>query len=217
MKTAVHLHGHLADKYGSRFLLEVESVVQAINLLQANFSTFYRDLAAGSYGVWVGNSNITQGELMNPSKGQDIHIIPAIAGSGGADPNRVGFFGPKKSNATGFLMGPHNFPSDSKLGQVVRVIVGIVLVIVGTIFSAYGGIYWGVYPGLGLIFGGVSDYITYSSLKKLTPMINEQGEQKVSTYFNGAVNTVAQGNPVPVLYGRLVVGSQVVSGALTDI
>lgn len=32
--------------------------------------------------------------------------------------------------------------------------------------------------------------------------------------FNGAVNTSAQGNPVPVLYGRMLIGSAVVSAGI---
>ncbi|MEK7492166.1 MAG: tail assembly protein, partial [Pseudomonadota bacterium] len=32
--------------------------------------------------------------------------------------------------------------------------------------------------------------------------------------FNGPVNTTAQGNPVPILYGRMIVGSAVLSGGI---
>lgn len=219
MLTAIFLHGHLAEKYGSRFDLDVENVAGAISLLKANFAEFARDVIGHSYRVWVGKNNVGRDELMSPAKGRDIHIVPVISGAGGLDSSRVGFIGPKKSNATGFLLGPHNFPAESKIGQVVRIIVGIVLVVVGIIFSEFGGIAWGVYPGLGLIFGGVSDYITFSSLKKLTHSITEpagSGGKTVSRYFNGAVNNVGQGNPVPILYGRMLVGSQVVSGGLSD-
>jgi predicted phage tail protein len=41
--------------------------------------------------------------------------------------------------------------------------------------------------------------------------VNERPENTPSYIFNGAVNTTAQGNAVPVGYGRLIVGSQVVS------
>lgn len=219
MLTAIFLHGHLAEKYGHRFDLDVENVAGAIALLKANFSEFARDVIGHSYRIWVGKNNVGREELIAPVKGRDVHIVPVVSGAGGLDSSRVGFIGPKKSNATGFLTGPHNFPSESKIGQVVRVIVGIVLVIVGIIFSEFGGIAWGVYPGLGLIFGGVSDYITFSSIRELSGAITEPGSdggEMLSRYFNGPVNTVGQGNPVPVLYGRLRVGSQVVSGGLSD-
>lgn len=216
MLTAVFLHGHLGEKYGAKLMLEVSCVAEAIGLLKANFSSFARDVVGHSYRVWVGKTNIDRDELMNPAKGQDIHIVPVVAGAGGASMDRVGLFGPKKSSTTGFWAGPHNFASDSKMGQVVRIIVGIVLVVVGFIFSEFGGIAWGVYPGLGLIFGGISDYITFSNIKKLGPQTIEpiSSGRRAGYLFNGAVNTVGQGNPVPVLYGRMLVGSQVVSGAI---
>ena len=40
---------------------------------------------------------------------------------------------------------------------------------------------------------------------------SERAENKPSYLFNGPVNTTAQGNPVPIGYGRLRVGSQVIS------
>jgi len=39
--------------------------------------------------------------------------------------------------------------------------------------------------------------------------------QVASSYvFNGAVNTTAQGHPVPVGYGRMIVGSAVISAGI---
>lgn len=214
MLTAIFLHGALGEKYGERLSLDVDSVAQAIALLRANFAEFARDVIGqgNRYRVWVGKTNIGRRELGNPTKGQDIHIVPVVSGSGGGD-----FPVPwKKSNAAGFLIGPHLFPADSQMGQVVRVIVGVVLIVVGIIFWEFGGLAWGVSPGIGLVIGGISDYLTFSSLKKLRLEHSERGAEKRSAYFNGPVNTVGQGNPVPILYGRLRVGSQVVSGGLSD-
>lgn len=214
MLTAIFLHGALGEKYGARLSLDVESVAQAIALLRANFAEFARDVIGqgNRYRVWVGKTNIGRRELGNPTKGQDIHIVPVMAGAGGDGPPVPW----KKSEAAGFLIDPHLFPSDSQTGQIVRIIVGIVLIIVGIFFWEFGGLAWGVGPGIGLVIGGVADYITYSSLKKLRLEHSERGAEKRSAYFNGPVNTVAPGNPVPILYGRLRVGSQVVSGGLSD-
>lgn len=43
---------------------------------------------------------------------------------------------------------------------------------------------------------------------------SERPDNKPSYTFNGAVNTTQQGHPVPVGYGRLRVGSQVISAGL---
>lgn len=43
---------------------------------------------------------------------------------------------------------------------------------------------------------------------------SERAENRPSYLFNGPVNTVVQGHPVPVGYGRLRVGSQVISSGI---
>lgn len=43
----------------------------------------------------------------------------------------------------------------------------------------------------------------------------QDGPENGASYnFNGAVNTSAQGNPVPLLYGRMIVGSAVISAGI---
>jgi len=65
--------------------------------------------------------------------------------------------------------------------------------------------------GTAMILGGVAQMIAP------TPKANEPSERpenKPSYSFNGAVNTTAQGHPVPVGYGRLIVGSAVISAGI---
>jgi predicted phage tail protein len=66
--------------------------------------------------------------------------------------------------------------------------------------------------GWGLVLGGVSSLLF--TPKTHDPAATERPENKPSYAFNGPVNTTAQGNPVPVGYGRLRVGSQVISAGL---
>jgi predicted phage tail protein len=65
--------------------------------------------------------------------------------------------------------------------------------------------------GYGLIAGGV--------IQMLTPLpkggkAQDRPDNAPSYVFSGAVNTQAQGNPVPLLYGRMIVGSAVVSAGI---
>ncbi|NBT52728.1 MAG: tail assembly protein, partial [Marivivens sp.] len=48
-----------------------------------------------------------------------------------------------------------------------------------------------------------------------TPENNEIADNRASYIFNGAENLTAQGNPVPILYGRMRVGSVVISAGLS--
>ncbi|SPD45596.1 tail assembly protein [Cupriavidus neocaledonicus] len=67
--------------------------------------------------------------------------------------------------------------------------------------------------GLGLVFGGVAQMLTKSP--SMTSL--ERPDNRPSYAFNGPVNTTQPGNPVPICYGRMIVGSQVVhAGISTD-
>lgn len=66
--------------------------------------------------------------------------------------------------------------------------------------------------GTSLVIGGVSQ-ILFSP--QSAGESQERPENKPSFIFNGAVNTTRQGNPVPICYGRMMVGSQVISAGLS--
>lgn len=102
----------------------------------------------------------------------------------------------------------------SKNGGWFQIIVGAVLVVVGAVLSAYGfGAIGGpmIKLGVGLIVGGVVQLLAP------TPKgINarDKPENQPSYAFNGPVNTQAQGNPVPVVYGDCIAGSAVLSAGI---
>lgn len=101
----------------------------------------------------------------------------------------------------------------AKRGGWLQVIVGIVLILVGsftTIFTA-GTSASLVVMGWGMVIGGVIQLLT--PVPK-SPDGRDKPDANASYVFNGPVNTQAQGNPVPVLYGRLIVGSSVISAGI---
>lgn len=92
---------------------------------------------------------------------------------------------------------------------VFMAIVGIVLIVVG----AWTGNIFLVGMGISMILGGV--------VMMLAPVPNDKKQKDTNNEpnyaFNGPVNTQAQGNPVPLLYGRMKIGSAVISaGILSD-
>jgi predicted phage tail protein len=68
--------------------------------------------------------------------------------------------------------------------------------------------------GVSLVLGGVAQMLTPTP-KNQGPQ--ERPENRPSYQFNGPVNTTAQGQPVPIGYGRLVVGSAVISAGITAV
>lgn len=87
-----------------------------------------------------------------------------------------------------------------------QVVVGAVLVAAGAYFNQP----WLVKIGAGLILGG--------AVQLLSPQRNRSGSQadKETSYaFNGPVNVTSPGGPVPLIIGRMIVGSVVVSSGLS--
>lgn len=181
MLTPVFLHGHLAEKYGSRFDLAAGSVAEALAIFRASFPQFTEDVISHDYHVWVGETNIGQSELANPTKGQEIHIVPVVKGSGGNT-------------------------------NVLQIVIGIIMVVVAIAFPVTAGFL--LYSGIGMIVGGVIGLVFAPSARSLSFAGLERGESKASYRFSGALNVSRQGAPVPILYGRAVVGSQVITTAI---
>jgi len=99
----------------------------------------------------------------------------------------------------------------AKRAGVLQTIVGVVLIAIGYFFPPVAA--YTVPAGIGMIAGGV--------IQMLSPvpkgLSSRDSPDNASSYsFNGPVNTQAQGNPVPVLYGRLIVGSAVISAGIRN-
>lgn len=90
---------------------------------------------------------------------------------------------------------------------VLQLVLGIVLIVVGA-FTYNPAL---ISMGIGIALGGVVQMLTPQ------PKVNKNADSannQSSYVFNGPTNTTAQGNCVPVVYGRLRVGSAVVSAGM---
>ena len=95
----------------------------------------------------------------------------------------------------------------AKKAGLLQFIIGAVLVVAGVyVGGPIGGAM--INMGASLMLGGV--------VQMLSPQPKSPGstENDASYNFTGPVNTTAQGNPVPVLWGRMIVGSAVISGGI---
>lgn len=89
-----------------------------------------------------------------------------------------------------------------------KVVVGAILLVV-SYFVPPLGVYLAP-MGISLMIGGLVEIL--SPQPKSESNTTDDG---TSYYFNGPVNTTAQGVPVPLVYGRCLVGSQSVSADIT--
>lgn len=97
---------------------------------------------------------------------------------------------------------------------VGQIIAGIALIAVAW-WNPYswGTLITGAMTSVGssLVLGGISQMLTK------TPKLSagaDRPDANPSYAFDGPINTTAQGNPVPLAYGKVLAGSQVISAGL---
>jgi predicted phage tail protein len=193
MKT-VYLHGELGLKFTDKVVLDIHSVGEAIRALKANFKGFadYIQNYTPGFHIKIGDIFKEKNEINDIiGNSEDIHIIPAIAGSGK--------FGT-------IILGAFLIWATWGIGATA--IAGVA----PTGFAAgWTGAAIASQIGVGLVLSGISALLF--APPKAT--VNQKEENTPNTYFNGAVNTIAQGNPVPIGYGELIVGSAVISAGIS--
>lgn len=95
----------------------------------------------------------------------------------------------------------------AKRGGLFQTILGAVLVVVGSVTYQP----WLVQLGAAMALGGVVQML---SPQQRGLSARDSPNNGASYNFNGPVNTSAQGNPAPLLYGRMIVGSAVISAGI---
>ncbi|MBP2856189.1 tail assembly protein [Dickeya oryzae] len=101
----------------------------------------------------------------------------------------------------------------SKQNGLFQVILGAILVVAGYFtFGTTSAI------GVSMMMGGASMAIG-GVVQMLTPVqggisMRESPDNKPSYAFGGPVNSTAQGNPVPILYGRRRIGGAIISAGI---
>ena len=94
-------------------------------------------------------------------------------------------------------------------GKVGMFIAGVALVVVGVITEQP----WMIQMGIGMMIGGVAALLM--PVPKIDSLSNEKTDSRPSFLFNGPVNVTEGGGPVPLVYGRFLAGSVVVSAGFS--
>jgi predicted phage tail protein len=97
-------------------------------------------------------------------------------------------------------------------GGIGKMILGAILIYVGFAILPGGPLALGVMgAGVSLMLGGIVQLISPQP-KKTDQNVRQDG---TSYFFDGPVNTTQQGVPVPLIYGRVLVGSHAISAKVT--
>ena len=86
---------------------------------------------------------------------------------------------------------------------ILQTILGAVMIVVGAITQQY----WAVGMGVGMMVGGIAQMM----MPKMDEGDQNQDGNRANKGFGGAATTIAQGNPVPILYGQREVGGFIVN------
>ncbi|MBA5820772.1 tail assembly protein [Morganella morganii subsp. morganii] len=188
--TKIELGGVLGKTFGKTYQRLVCTTSEAIRALCCTVPGFEQFLNTSksrglTYAVFRGKKNIGVDDLGFPVTDDVIRIVPVVIGS--------------------------------KSGGLLQVIFGAVLVAAafisgGTSLAAWGALETGLaMTGASMILGGV--------IQMLSPQPNgiamkDQGENKPSYAFGAPTNTVSQGYPVPIGYGKRRIGGAVISAGI---
>lgn len=184
MKTII-LHGILAKKFGKSFRLSVGSTKEAMRALCVQLAGF-------------------EAFMMNAHK-QGLRFAVFH------DKHNVGENELDMSH-TAKIIRVVPVVEGSKKEGVLETIIGAVLVVAGVVVTGMGFAPAGaalIGAGIGLMVGGISQML----MPKVDAQDNNQDGNKANKGFGGAVTTIAQGNPVPILYGEREIGGFIMSAS----
>lgn len=189
MLTKVRLDGVMGKKFGKEWELDVSSPAEALRMIEANSPGLKR---------WV---------LENREK-YDAYKVVCVYEDGREEALNDDTYIASRTN----LKSIRFTPTVAGASGIVKVIVGAVL-IVGSFYATAAG-----FPTLGKAMFQVGVTLALAGVVEILsprPTKPDGNADAKSFYFDGAVNTEMQGNPIPLIYGRVMVGSHPISASIS--
>ncbi|HKU98176.1 MAG TPA: hypothetical protein VJR58_22990, partial [Vineibacter sp.] len=204
----IFLYGPLGREFGRHFRLAVETPNEAIRALITLRPGLRVKMREGFWRVIVGPphiKNATEFPFMRLGS-QPLHLVPATR--------------------------PHGV--DSGVGKIAAGVVIIGAAIALSPFTggasigfaaamaetAFMGISYGAIAlmGASMVLGGIASMISRPTTPQVAaaadPTSTARPEDRPSFMFQGVVNNTTQGGPVPLVFGRHLVGSVVISAGI---
>lgn len=219
MLRTVHLHGELGDKYGKEFTLAVDTPGEAVRALITQLRGLEADIRKGEFvcvrGALDSGLECEEPHLYLTFGGlKDFHIMPAAGGRGeGGGKILLGIA----------LIAATVFTAGAALGAIgIGIGTGIgsfgIMGFAGAAFgmATIGGVSLGA---MALVGGGLLIAAGAAQSLAAIPDAGDYGarnevDQRPGYLFNGAVNTGEQGGACPLVFGRIMAGSVVVSAGI---
>jgi len=208
----INLEGELGEKFGKVWHLNVKTPAEAVRAIDAQrkgFRKYFLDTGEKGIGyeVIIGDQGIQQEEgLLYPAPMRDDFTFVPIPQGG-------------KSRAFGMiLMGAAIFVTAGMASGAFATASQAGLLAVGEGMSGWAAFAGslaaeGGMTGIALSMGGALMLGGVAQLLAPTPE-SSAGNEEQSYLFDGAINSAKQGTPIPILYGRMIVGGAVISASI---
>jgi predicted phage tail protein len=193
----IKLHGILAEKFGEDWMLDIATPAEGLRAINANRPGFFQYLIDSereglAYRVMLNDDDLPPEMIPGPFSYKEVfHVIPVIAGASGG---------------------------------TAKIIIGAVIVVAAVVCAAFSG---GSSIGVALSYSGWSGgimsagtlmgigvSIMFAGISQLLATNPKKQNSSGSHLFSGPQNTVQEGGPVPVGYGRMLIGSTVISSGI---
>jgi predicted phage tail protein len=201
---AVKVYGQLAKRLGQRvFRADVASPAEAVRFLCANFPGLDQWLIDSEqdgigYRVTAGRTKVDEQDFsMACSDDRVISITPVLAGAGGFGKILLGI---------GLIALSFAFPGAGAFAAFSA--AGAAGTTAGTLTAIGNSI---SLIGASMVLGGVAQLIS----PPVSMAMKADDPRKLQSYsFSGIQNTSVQGTPIPCVYGKMFVGSILLSASI---
>lgn len=202
MLRQVYIYGHLAERFGEHPVsVDIVSPIEAVRALNALKPGFLQEVRKGEYHVLVKNGeryfDVGEEDLsIQLGNSTEVHIVPVVAGS--------------KNNTTGALL---------KIVLGVALVAGAFFLAPAAIAGGLGATAFGM-AGMGVTYGQIAMIglgIAVAGVSQLlAPTPKTKDKKDDSSYIiSPGENVGTQGASVPLVIGRYLVGSVVMSIGLS--
>lgn len=174
-------------QFGSSFKMDVASVPEALRALLTQIAGLREHIEKGHYKVTADGKQLTA-DTLETGLEKTLHITPVTKGAG-------------------------------KNGGLMQIVVGVVMIVAafwtgGASMGAWSAMQSAAFAaGVGMVMGGIAQLLT--KMPQMDSM--KDSDDLKSSSFSNLSNMAAQGAPVPIIYGQMMVGSKVMSQGVRSI
>ncbi|EPL4829078.1 tail assembly protein [Acinetobacter baumannii] len=209
MLKTIKLYGVLGQKFGREYKLDVANTREAMRALSVQIAGFEQYMLTAhkqglAFAIFLKSKNTSNKRGKKRPAIYDHETKRLITGDNIGEEQLD-----MNTEAETIHIVPRVMGAGGN-GGVLQLVLGVVLIVAGVMTGGTSSVY-GIAligAGAGMAMGGVASMLMP---KVATTQDQNQDGNRANEGFGGAVTTVAQGNPVPILYGQREIGGFIIS------